>query len=251
MQLKVVLPTYNEAENLPRMVAALLALPLPDVELSILVVDDNSPDGTGAIADDLADASDGRVEVLHRLGKEGLGRAYLAGFQLALDAGAELVLQMDCDFSHRPGDIPALLAALPGADMVLGSRFAPGGRVDPDWAWWRKLLSWFANSVYVRLILGLPVKDATGGFRLWKRRTLVGIDYRNRIRSTGYVVQVELSYVATRLGYVIREVPIEFPDRDRGVSKMSLRIQLEAASRLFDVRRRHRHLTPADRAPGG
>jgi dolichol-phosphate mannosyltransferase len=251
MQLKVVLPTYNEAENLPRMVAALLALALPDTALSILIVDDNSPDGTGALADTLAASSAGRVAVLHRLGKEGLGRAYLAGFQQALDAGAELVLQMDCDFSHRPGDIPALLAALPGADMVLGSRFAPGGRVDPDWAWWRKLLSWFANSVYVRMILGTPLRDATGGFRLWRRATLLGMDVGQRIASNGYVFQVEMAYVAGRLGYLIREVPIEFPDRQAGESKMNVGIQLEAARRVFEVRRRHRGLTPKDRAPGG
>jgi dolichol-phosphate mannosyltransferase len=250
MQLKVVLPTYNEAENLPRMVEALLALPLPGVQLSILVVDDASPDGTGALADGLAARSGGRVAVLHRAGKEGLGRAYLAGFKVALDAGAEAILQMDCDFSHRPGDIPALLAALPGADMVLGSRFAPGGRVDPDWAWWRKLLSWFANSVYVRLILGTPLRDATGGFRLWRRETLVGMDIARRIHSNGYVFQVEMAYVAGRLGYTIREVPIEFPDRAAGESKMNVSIQLEAARRVFEVRRRHSGLTPADRAAG-
>lgn len=248
MQLKVVLPTYNEAENLPRMVDALLGLKLPDTTLTILVVDDNSPDGTGALADGLAARSGGRVTVLHRLAKDGLGRAYLAGFQVALDAGAELVLQMDCDFSHRPGDIAALLGALPGADMVLGSRFAPGGRVDPDWAWWRKLLSWFANSVYVRLILGTPLRDATGGFRLWRRQTLVGMDLGHRIASNGYVFQVEMAYVAGRLGYTIKEVPIEFPDRKAGLSKMSVRIQIEAARRVFEVKRRHRTLTPKDRA---
>jgi dolichol-phosphate mannosyltransferase len=251
MQLTVVLPTYNEAENLPRMVAALLELALPDVELRVLVVDDASPDGTGRRADELAAEHPGRVAVLHRAGKEGLGRAYVAGFTRALEDGADLVLQMDCDFSHRPGDIPALLAALPGADMVLGSRFAPGGRVDPDWAWWRKLLSWFANSLYVRAILGLELRDATGGFRLWRRRTLVGMDIARRIHSNGYVFQVEMAYVAGRLGYAICEVPIEFPDRTAGESKMNLRIQLEAAARVFDVRKRHRSLRPDERAPGG
>ncbi|HZM00582.1 MAG TPA: polyprenol monophosphomannose synthase [Planctomycetota bacterium] len=247
MQLKVVLPTYNEAENLPRMVAELLALPLPGARLSILVVDDNSPDGTGAIADRLAAGSSGRVTVLHRPGKEGLARAYLAGIQQALDAGADLVLQMDCDFSHPPRFIPDLLAALPEADLVVGSRYVAGGRLDPEWAWWRKLLSWFANSVYVRTILGIPVHDATGGFRLWRRQTLSGMDLQRRIGSTGYVFLVELSYVAWRLGYRIREVPIEFPDRAAGDSKMNFAIQLEAARRVFEVRRRHRGLTPGDR----
>ncbi|MHC5212267.1 MAG: polyprenol monophosphomannose synthase [Planctomycetota bacterium] len=247
MQLTVVLPTYNEAENLPRMVAALLDLDPPGVDLGILVVDDNSPDGTGRIADELAAKHAGRVSVLHRQGKEGLGRAYIAAFGQALEDGADLVMQMDCDFSHRPVDVPGLLAALPGADMVLGSRFAPGGRVDPDWAWWRKLLSWFANSVYVRMILRIGLRDATGGFRLWRRETLLGMDIGRRIQSNGYVFQVEMAYVAQRLGYVIREIPIEFPDRAAGESKMDLRIQLEAAARVFDVRKRHRGLRPGDR----
>jgi dolichol-phosphate mannosyltransferase len=251
MRLTVVLPTYNEAENLERMVDALLGLSLPDTELSVLVVDDNSPDGTGAIADGLAERHAGRVSVLHRAGKEGLGKAYVAGFGQALGAGAELVLQMDCDFSHRPQDIPRLLEALPGTDMVLGSRFAPGGKVDENWAWWRKLLTWFANSLYVRVILGTVVRDATGGFRLWRRETLLAMDLPNRIHSNGYVFQVEMAYVATKLGYDIREIPIEFPDRVAGESKMDFAIQLEAASRVFEVRRLHRKLTPADRAAAG
>ncbi len=251
MRLTIVLPTYDEADNLPRMVRELLALDLPGHELSILVVDDNSPDGTGALADGLAADHPGRLAVLHRAGKEGLGRAYVDGLQRALAAGAELVLQMDCDFSHEPRFVPALLAALPGADMVLGSRFTPGGHVDPDWAWWRKLLSWFANSLYVRVILGTALHDATGGFRLWRAETLRGMDIARRIHSNGYVFQVEMAYVATRLGYRIREIPIEFPDRRSGESKMSLRIQFEAAGRVFDVRRRHQALTPADRAAAG
>ena len=251
MRLTVVLPTYNEAENLPRMVVALLGLELPAARLDILVVDDASPDGTGPIADGLAAAHPGRVAVLHRAGKEGLGKAYLAGFERALAAGADLVLQMDCDFSHQPHFIPALLAALPGADMVLGSRFAPGGKVDENWAWWRKLLSWFANSIYVRVILGSTLRDMTGGFRLWRAATLRGMDIQRRIESNGYVFQVEMAFVAQRLGYVVREVPIEFPDRSAGESKMSVRIQLEAALRTWDVRRRHRDLGPGDRAPAG
>ncbi len=265
MQLTVVLPTYNEAENLASMVAALFALDLPDTELSILVVDDASPDGTGDLADELAAAHPGRLSVLHRAGKEGLGKAYLAGFAQALDQGAELVLQMDCDFSHKPEYVRDMLLAigqpLPGKgaggdagggagrtpDMILASRFVSGGRVDDSWAWWRKLLSWFANSVYVRAILGLPLCDATGGFRLWRRETLLGMDIQNRIQSNGYVFQVEMAYVAWRLGYRIHEIPIYFPDRERGTSKMDVRIQLEAARRTFEVRRRHKALTPAER----
>jgi dolichol-phosphate mannosyltransferase len=250
-QLTVVLPTYNEAENLPLMVEALLALDLPGTQLSVLVADDNSPDGTGRLADELAAAHPGRVAVMHRPRKEGLGKAYVDGFTRALDGGADLVLQMDCDFSHQPRYIPAMLAALPDADVVHGSRYTAGGSTDERWPWWRKLLSWFANTVYVRTTLGVPVRDATGGFRLWKRRTLIGIDYRNRVRCSGYIFLVELAYLTARLGYVLKEVPIDFPDRDRGTSKMTLKIQLEAASRVFDVRARHRNLTRADRAPGG
>lgn len=249
MRLTVVLPTYNEAENLERMVDALLALELPDIEPSVLVVDDNSPDGTGDIADRLAEAHAGRVSVLHRAGKEGLGKAYVHGFSVALEQGAELVLQMDCDFSHQPHDIPRLVAALPHGDMVLGSRFAPGGKVDENWAWYRKLLTWFANSLYVRMILGRVAADATGGFRLWKRATLLAMDLPERIKSNGYVFQVEMAYVASKLGFTIHEIPIEFPDRVAGESKMDFAIQREAAARVFDVKKRHKHLTPGDRAP--
>lgn len=246
MRLTVVLPTYNESENLPRMVEALLALPV-EHELSILVVDDNSPDGTGQIADSLAAQYPGKIRVLHRAGKEGLGKAYLAGFQKALADGADLLIQMDCDFSHQPKYIPDMLAALLGADMVLASRFASGGRVDESWAWWRKLLSWFANSVYVRVLLNTNLRDSTGGFRLWRRETLIGMDIQNRIHSNGYVFQVEMAYVALRLGYTIKEIPIYFPDRRVGESKMSFRIQYEAALRVWEVRRRHKDLTPGNR----
>lgn len=250
MRLIVVLPTYNEKENLPAMVEALLALDVRGVESSILVVDDASPDGTGQIADRLATEHPGRVAVLHRAGKEGLGRAYLAGFARAIDDGADLVLQMDCDFSHQPKYVPGMVSLLVdrGADMVLASRFAPGGSVDETWAWWRKLLSWFANSVYLRAILRMGLADATGGFRLWRRETLVGMDIQRRIESNGYVFQVEMAYVAKQLGYTIVETPIHFPDRAAGDSKMDLRIQLEAARRVWDVKRRHSPLTPADRA---
>lgn len=250
MRLTVVLPTYNERENLPRMVGELFALALPaDVELSILVVDDASPDGTGQLADELVAAHPGRLAVLHRAGKEGLGKAYVAGFGRALSDGAELVLQMDCDFSHQPKYIPELIAKVRDCDMVLASRFAPGGSVDANWAWWRKLLSWFANSLYLRLILDMDLKDATGGYRLWRRATLQAMDLERRIRSNGYIFQVEMAYVAQKLGFRVVETPIHFPDRAAGTSKMDLKIQLEAARRAFDVRRRHRGLSEADRAP--
>ena len=246
MQLTIVLPTYNESENLERMVEALRSLTL-DVDLSILVVDDNSPDGTGVLADQLAEKYPEQIKVLHRKNKEGLGKAYLAGFKQALDDGADLILQMDCDFSHQPKYIPEMLAMLPEADKVLASRFAAGGRVDDNWAWWRKLLSWFANSIYVRIVLNTHLRDSTGGFRLWRRETLTGMDIQNRIRSNGYIFQVEMAYVALKLGYRIKELPIYFPDRASGTSKMSFHIQYEAALRVFEVRKRHHRLTQNDR----
>lgn len=236
----IVLPTYNEKENLPLMIEALFALNLDN--LHILVVDDNSPDGTGKIADEFA-AKDLRVTVLHRKEKNGLGQAYVAGFKQALKQDAEYIIQMDCDFSHQPKYIPDLLKAIEGNDLVLGSRFAKGGSVDENWSFYRKLLTWFANRVYTPTILGIPVRDATGGYRIWKRNTLIGLDL-NRIRSNGYVFQVEMAYVTCRLGFRVAEIPIYFPDRELGESKMDLRIQIEAAMRVWQVRQRHRNLTP-------
>ncbi|NDJ85502.1 MAG: polyprenol monophosphomannose synthase [Chloroflexi bacterium] len=247
MKLTVVLPTYNEAENLPQMIEALLSLDIPDTELSILIVDDNSPDGTGRIADELAAEVPNRIAVLHRQEKAGLGKAYRAGFTHALQNGADAILQMDCDFSHQPKYIPVMVEQLHSYDMVLGSRFIKGGSVDENWAWWRKLLSWFANSVYIRLILRTRTRDMTGGFKLWRRTTLIGLGL-DRVRSNGYVFQVEMTYVAQRLGYKIIEVPIYFPDREIGESKMSFHIQYEAAARVFQVWWRHRNLTAKDRA---
>jgi len=247
MKIIVVLPTYNEAENLANMVEALQGLALPD--LSILVVDDNSPDGTGRIADELAAAQPGRVAVIHRPGKHGLGTAYLEGFAWALAHGADAVLQMDTDFSHNPDYVPQMVAALEreGADIVIGSRYVRGGSLDEEWGIGRKLLSWWANSVYVRLILQTHVRDATGGFRLWRSHVLRGMDLR-RVRSNGYVFQVETIYVAEKLGYRAVEIPIYFKDRQRGRSKMSFRVQAEAALRVWQVWWRHRHLNPAMRA---
>ena len=236
----VVIPTYNEAENLPLIIEALLALAIDDFE--ILVVDDNSPDGTGGLADDLVQQHPGCVHVLHRPGKSGLGPSYVAGFKQALALGADYILQMDADFSHQPKYIPKMLATLEkGADMVLGSRFIRGGSVDPSWGLYRKLLSWWANRLYVPTILHIPVYDATGGYRLWRSDTLIGIDL-DHITSNGYVFQVEMAYRTVRMGYKIIEVPIHFPDRQRGESKMDSKIALEAARRVWAIRRKHHNL---------
>jgi len=241
----VVLPTYNEAENLPVIVEQVLALPALD--LHILVVDDNSPDGTGAIADQLAAQHPARVAVMHRTEKNGLGPAYIAGFKRALHDGADIAIQMDADGSHQPRYIPELVSMLEaGADVVIGSRFTRGGGVDKTWSPYRKLLSWFANRIYVRTLLGIPVADATAGYRAWKRATLIGLDL-DRIQSNGYVFQVEMAYVAVRLGFHVREIPIYFPDRLRGESKMDSKIQIEAALRVWQLLARHRALTPAMR----
>lgn len=241
----IVMPTYNERENLPLMTEALFALGIDALEL--LVVDDNSPDGTGQLAEGLSSAHPGRVHVLHRPGKGGLGPAYLAGFRHALEMGAEILMQMDADFSHQPRYIPDLLGALENADCVIGSRWMKGGGVEENWGWHRKMLSRWANRIYTPLILGMPIYDATGGFRAWRRETLLGMDL-SRIHSNGYVFQVEVAYVAYRLGYRVTEVPIYFPDRQHGTSKMSPRVAAEAALRVWEIRARHKHLRPEMRA---
>lgn len=238
MKTTIVIPTYNEAENLPRLVSALFELPLPDI--SLLVVDDNSPDGTGNIAEDLHRETGGRVTVMHRAGKLGLGTAYIQGFQHALELGAEAVGQMDADFSHPIDKIPALINALGDYDVALGSRYIPGGSLDERWPFWRKGLSAWGN-IYARTILGIPMKDVTGGYRLWRAATLRGMPL-HRIRSNGYIFQVEMAYVANRLGYKFREIPIHFADRRWGQSKMSLRIQLEAAVRVWQLPGMYRDL---------
>ena len=229
MRITVVIPTYNEAENLPKLVSALFTLPL---DLRILIVDDNSPDGTGAIADELA-RRDARISVMHRAGKEGLRSAYLNGFRIALDEGAEAVAQMDADFSHDPVKLVEMASHSETCDLVIGSRYIPGGAVDEHWPLWRKGLSAFGN-FYSRAILRLPQHDVTGGFRLWKRATLEGMPL-SRVHSSGYVFQVEMTYLAHCLDYKIDEVPVYFPDRQMGKSKMSFGIQLEAALRVWVV----------------
>lgn len=240
----IVMPTYNEAENLPLMAAELFALGIEGLEL--LVSDDNSPDGTWRLAEELGPQYGGRVHVLRRMHNRGFGPAYVDGMKKALSMGADYVMQMDADFSHQPRYIPQMIAAGAGADLVIGSRYAPGGGVDESWGPWRKFLSWWANRVYLPTILGLSVRDATGGFRLWRRDAITALDL-DRVNSSGYVFLVELAYIAHRLGLRIAEVPIYFPDRVHGESKMDLSIGMEAALRVWQIRFRHQHLTAADR----
>lgn len=233
----LILPTYNEAENIERIVrAALPELASASDDPHILIVDDGSPDGTGDIADRLADEF-AEVEVLHRTAKEGLGRAYLAGFERALASGADLVLEMDSDFSHDPADLPRLIAAASDADLVLGSRYVPGGGVT-DWGIFRQLLS-RGGSWYARVVLRVPVRDLTGGFKCFRRATLEGIDYRE-MHADGYGFQIELTYRAIRAGFRVREVPIVFRDRQAGTSKMSPRIAIEAVWKVPALRARER-----------
>lgn len=238
MSLTVVIPTYNEAENLPKLVSALFALPLED--LQVLVVDDNSPDGTGELAEMLAFEHPGKVSVLHRRAKAGLGTAYIAGFQYSLKAGAQAIAQMDADFSHPPEKLVEMAAALHDCDVVLGSRYVPGGSVDERWPVWRKGLSAWGN-FYARTILGLPIQDVTGGFRLWRRETLLGMPLL-MVQSNGYAFQVEMVYLSHLLGFTYKEVPIYFADRRWGQSKMSFRIQREAAVRVWQMRFRYQRL---------
>ena len=220
----VCLPTYNERENLEPMVRALREV--LGEEGRVLVIDDASPDGTGEIADRLAAEHDW-VGVLHRERKEGLGPAYLAGFQRALAEGAELVVEMDCDFSHDPADVPRLLsAAEDGADLVLGSRYVEGGSVSDDWGIVRRAVS-AGGSLYARLLLGVPVRDLTGGFKCFRRAVLEAIDL-GEVHAKGYAFQIELTYRARRKGFRVVEVPIRFVDRTHGGSKMSRAIVLEA-----------------------
>jgi len=231
MKTSIVIPTYNEKENLPLIVGSLFELKIPD--LQVLVVDDNSPDGTGDIAEKLKKQYSGAVSVMHREGKKGLGTAYLEGFKFCLDKGAEQIVQMDADFSHNPEKVISLLEGLKEKDMVLGSRYVPGGSLDERWAFWRKGLSSFGN-YYARVILRMPILDVTGGFRAWRRDTLLGIPL-NRVRSQGYAFQVEMAYITHLCGYKIKEIPIYFADRTRGDSKMSLNIQIEAARRVWSI----------------
>jgi len=233
----VVIPTYNEADNLPSLIAELLALGLPG--LSALIVDDNSPDGTGAVADDLAQRFPNAVFVRHRPGKEGLGRAYVDGFGIALSMGADYIIQMDADFSHPSTAIPKMVALMNEWDVVIGSRYVEGGALDAHWSWWRRFLSWWANEVWSRFFLGVRTRDITAGFKCWRRETLIGIGLA-RVGSNGYAFQVEMTYLTERLGYRPKEIPIYFEDRRIGKSKMSVRVKLQGALDVLRIRWRHR-----------
>ena len=233
----LILPTYNEAENVEAVVRASLAqLEQAGGPHTVLIVDDNSPDGTGEIADRLAGELD-RVRVLHRPAKEGLGRAYLAGFEVALENGAELVMEMDADFSHDPADIPRLIAAAGAADVVLGSRYVPGGGV-VNWGWMRRALS-RGGCAYARILLGLPVRDLTGGFKCFNARVLRGLDLTG-VHADGYGFQIEMTYRAVKAGFTVAEVPILFRERRVGQSKMTPRIAVEAVWKVPALRLRRR-----------
>jgi dolichol-phosphate mannosyltransferase len=233
----LILPTYNEAENIEAVVRAALAqLEQTDGPHTVLIVDDDSPDGTGEIADRLAGELD-RVRVLHRTAKQGLGRAYLAGFAVALEDGAELVLEMDSDFSHDPADLPRLIAAAGAADVVLGSRYVPGGGV-ANWGWMRRAVSW-GGCAYARIVLGLPVRDLTGGYKCFNARVLRSLDLTG-VHADGYGFQIEMTYRAVKAGFTVAEVPILFRERSVGQSKMTPRIALEAVWKVPALRLRRR-----------
>ena len=221
----VIIPTYNEVDNIESVTARVRAA-VPEAHL--LIADDNSPDGTGKIADELA-ARDEQVKVLHRQGKEGLGAAYLAGFRWGIDHGYGVLVEMDADGSHQPEELPRLLTALKGADLVLGSRWVPGGRV-VNWPWSREFLS-RGGSTYSRLLLEVPLRDVTGGYRAFRSETLQGLGMED-IASQGYCFQVDLAHRAVRAGFHVVEVPITFVERERGDSKMSRDIVAEALWRV-------------------
>jgi dolichol-phosphate mannosyltransferase len=226
----VIIPTYNERENLPRLIPMVLE---QDQRLEILIVDDASPDGTGQLADSIA-ATNARVHVLHRAGKLGLGTAYLDGFRWGIGQAYDWMFEMDADFSHDPAHLPQFIEALASYDVVLGSRYL-GGRVTViNWPITRLLLSYFAN-VYARIVTGLPVADATGGYKAFHRRVLEGIDL-GKVESEGYAFQIEMSFRAWRRGFSLGEVPIVFVDRTLGESKMSKRIVREAVWKVWKLR---------------
>ncbi len=227
----VIVLTYNESRNLPRIVPEILA---QDPRLEVLVVDDSSPDGTGAMAADMA-ARNPRIHVLHRAAKEGLGRAYLAGFRWALERPFDYVFEMDADFSHDPKFLPRFLDAIAHADLVIGSRYKTGVNVI-NWPMSRLLLSYFAN-VYARVVTGMPLSDATGGFKCFRRRVLEAVDL-GRVRSNGYAFQIEMSFRAWKKGMRLAEIPIVFVDRVEGQSKMNKRIVREAVWMVWWLRLR-------------
>jgi len=238
MSTVVIIPTYNEMENLPKLVDCLFALPIAD--LRIMVVDDNSPDGTGTWVDNMAKEHPGKISALHRSGKQGLGTAYVAGFKKALEMGVEYVVQMDADFSHPPEKIVEFEKAVQDADLVIGSRYIPGGSVDHDWPFTRKLLSGCGN-FYARTILSGKLHDITGGFRMWRREALEKIPL-DRVKANGYMFQVEMAYISQLLHFRMVEVPIYFAERVTGKSKINFSIQLEAAINVWKLAKRYRDL---------
>lgn len=228
----VVIPTFNEAENIRVLVEQLLSLDVP--KLGVLFVDDSSPDGTGDIADGLTREFPGRIVVAHRQGKLGLGTAYVAGFKIALKSGAPYIIQMDCDLSHPPAEVPQMVDALQNSDVVVGTRYSDGGGVDPNWSMSRVLLSKWAN-FGIRMILGLRVRDATGGFKAYRRQALQTIDL-DRLTIAGFGFQAEVAYRTQREGLKSTEHPYTFMERTAGKSKMSLQIAVEAFWRLTLLR---------------
>lgn len=226
----VIIPTYNERENLPHLLPQVLE---QDARIDILVIDDDSPDGTGEVADELA-AGDDRIHVIHRAGKLGLGTAYLAGFRWGIERAYDFLFEMDADFSHDPAHLPHFLSAVREYDLVLGSRYLEGRVTVVNWPIGRLLLSFFAN-VYARIVTGLPVADATGGFRCYRRKVLADINL-DRVESEGYAFQIEMSMRAWKRGFRIAEIPIVFVDRTSGESKMSKRIVWEAIWKVWKLR---------------
>ena len=226
----VIIPTFNESENLPRLVPSVLSR---DERLEILVVDDNSPDGTGRLAEEIA-AAEPRVHVIHRAGKLGLGTAYIAGFKWGIERKYDILLEMDADFSHDPTHLPQFLEAVQDYDLVLGSRYLHGRVTVVNWPMGRLLLSYFANS-YARWVTGLPIADATGGFKCFRRQVLEAIEL-DRVESNGYAFQIEMSFRAWKKGFRLGEIPIMFVDRDLGESKMSKKIVREAVLRVWRLR---------------
>ena len=237
MKTVIITPTYNERDNLALLIPILLEA---HSALDILVIDDGSPDGTGDLAEYFAKQTN-RVRVLQRGSKQGLGTAYLTGFRYALAHRYEYIVQMDADFSHRPEDLPRLLEAAENADLVIGSRNVPGGRVE-NWSLIRRFIS-KGGSLYARTLLSMPIKDCTGGFKCFRRRVLEKLDL-DSVRSNGYGFQVEMNYLCHRAGFRIAEVPIVFPDRTAGNSKMSKRIFLEAAGLVWKLRSHKPSLVP-------